>query len=60
MLKREIAASLHDRDKAIKEVNDLRERYGAKQDNSNTWEEYKDNEYKQERWKKYSVNFIWN
>ncbi|ROT73193.1 putative discs large protein [Penaeus vannamei] len=51
MLKREIAASLHDRDKAIKECNDLRERFGAKEDTNKEWEgSYKDHDnYKQER-----------
>ncbi|XP_063844799.1 disks large homolog 5-like isoform X5 [Scylla paramamosain] len=51
MLQREIAASLHDRDKAIKECNDLRERYGANGDTSKEWERsYKDyDSYKQER-----------
>ncbi|XP_066956131.1 disks large homolog 5 isoform X2 [Macrobrachium rosenbergii] len=50
MLKREIAASLHDRDKAIKECNDLRERFGAKEDTNKEWERsYKDYDYKQER-----------
>ncbi|XP_069186254.1 disks large homolog 5 isoform X4 [Procambarus clarkii] len=51
MLKREIAASLHDRDKAIKECNDLRERFGAKEDTNKEWERSYmgyDN-YKQER-----------
>ncbi|CAL4062461.1 unnamed protein product, partial [Meganyctiphanes norvegica] len=52
MLKREIAASLHDRDKAIKEVNDLRERFGTQQEDTNKeWERsYKDYDtYKQDR-----------
>ncbi|KAG0712641.1 Disks large 5 [Chionoecetes opilio] len=51
MLQREIAASLHDRDKAIKECNDLRERYGANGDTKQEWERsYKDyDHYKQER-----------
>lgn len=50
-LKREVAASLHDRDKAIKECNELRERYGAEEDSSKDWENsYKDYDtYKQER-----------
>ncbi|KAB7496651.1 Disks large-like protein 5 [Armadillidium nasatum] len=50
-LKREVAASLHDRDKAIKECNELRERYGAEEDSSKEWENsYKDYDtYKQER-----------
>ena len=37
-LKREIAASLHDRDKALREVNELKERYGAKDDSNKEWE----------------------
>ena len=55
MLKREIAASLHDRDKAIKECNDLRERFGAKEDTNKERERsyYKDYDYKQERYVTY-------
>lgn len=51
MLQREIASSLNDRDKAIKECNDLRERYGANGDTNKEWERsYKDYDtYKQER-----------
>ncbi|XP_042204892.1 disks large homolog 5-like isoform X3 [Homarus americanus] len=51
MLKREITASLQDRDKAIKECNDLRERFGAKEDTNKKWEQsYMDyDNYKQER-----------
>ncbi|KAK4296064.1 hypothetical protein Pmani_031414 [Petrolisthes manimaculis] len=51
MLKREIGASLHDRDKAIKECNDLRERFGANEDTNKEWERsYKDyDNYNKER-----------
>lgn len=56
MLKREIAASLHDRDKAIKECSELRERFGAKEDTNKEWERsYEYDSYKQERLIYYTI-----
>ena len=52
-LKREIASALHDRDKALKECNDLREKYGdfiaQKDSNSGGLTDFELNKYIQKR-----------
>ncbi|KAJ1521902.1 hypothetical protein ONE63_002238 [Megalurothrips usitatus] len=52
-LKREIASALHDRDKALKECNDLREKYGdfiaQKESNSGGLAAFESNTYIRER-----------